>query len=972
MTTSNRIGAVIFAFTLFLTPGLALAQNLTPSDTVSVQMNSNNGGQNNGHLQVQYSVNGQNQNVSTESLIRFDLSALSAAHVTPSDVQSANLILFVNSGGGPAGSVTVCELAAAPVWSASNITGTKIPGCPAANSVTFPVTSSQLQNGAFISVPIPLIVQSWLGGVTNNGIELEADAPAINVQFDSLANNGQGFAPMIQVVTNTGVTSISTAPGLFVNGGSGPATGADTLMVDTSVIATNNSVSSAVAGGVSTAENAANAALANFATSLAGAFLSLSGGTVTGAVNAQTLNSATTLQILSQDVLKADASNNSAIGIGAMTSTTGTDNTATGSSSLRENKTGSRNTAHGSGSMSSNTSGSDNSAHGWNVMKNVTEGSGNSADGSGAMSSEISGNNNVAHGMQALMSHSSGDDNTAIGTQAGMNLQTGTKNIMLGKKAGKNLASTESWNIMLNNQGAAGDNNTIRIGKDLPDSTDPTDANDQQTQTYIAGIKEKDHSLNTNAKHVLIDTTTGQLGIDATDAQTSVASVSTSTGLMNTGTPSAPTLAVDTTVIAQKTDVAAAITTAQATATSLASAAQTAAQAASLSLALGGKVNAAVEAAKLNSDSTLQIAATDVLKADAKFNTASGFNALISATTASENDAHGEEALKSLTSGIQNTAHGKETLKMATTASQNAANGYQALLSELTGNNNVAHGMQALMSHTDGDDNTAIGTQAGLNLTKGTKNVLLGKLAGQNLKSNESKEILINNDGVTGESNAIHIGNDIDQLQTYISGIYSKTTSDLSSAIQVLIDKNGNLGTIASSRRYKEDIHDMGGASDALLRLRPVTFRYKKPDSDGSKPVQYGLIAEEVAEVYPDLVVHGKDGQVETVQYYKLDAMLLNEVQKLSRANAADQAEIATLQLQVAEQLKQGREQQAAIRQLMAQVHGIQATVANSRSAHHRARVANAAAKKMQKKTTKPEVKHPSGQVIASLSVPMR
>jgi len=93
----------------------------------------------------------------------------------------------------------------------------------------------------------------------------------------------------------------------------------------------------------------------------------------------------------------------------------------------------------------------------------------------------------------------------------------------------------------------------------------------------------------------------------------------------------------------------------------------------------------------------------------------------------------------------------------------------------------------------------------------------------------------------------------------------------------------------------------MGDASDGLLRLRPVTFHYKKPYADGSKPIQYGLIAEEVAEVYPGLVVRGKDGQVETVQYYKLDAMLLNEVQKLGKAHAADRAEIDKLQSQVAE-----------------------------------------------------------------------
>jgi Chaperone of endosialidase len=102
-------------------------------------------------------------------------------------------------------------------------------------------------------------------------------------------------------------------------------------------------------------------------------------------------------------------------------------------------------------------------------------------------------------------------------------------------------------------------------------------------------------------------------------------------------------------------------------------------------------------------------------------------------------------------------------------------------------------------------------------------------------------------------------------------------------ATQVVIDPNGQLGTLPSSRRYKEDIADMGDASSGLLRLRPVVFRYRQPYRDGSKPIDYGLIAEEVADVFPDLVVKRDDGQVETVQYQKLVPMLLNEVQKQYR-----------------------------------------------------------------------------------------
>jgi len=114
----------------------------------------------------------------------------------------------------------------------------------------------------------------------------------------------------------------------------------------------------------------------------------------------------------------------------------------------------------------------------------------------------------------------------------------------------------------------------------------------------------------------------------------------------------------------------------------------------------------------------------------------------------------------------------------------------------------------------------------------------------------------------------------------------------------VVIDSNGQLGTTSSSRRFKEDIEDMGAASRDLMRLRPVTYRYKQPFADGSKPIQYGLIAEEVAEVYPDLVAHSADGQIETVKYQVLDSMLLNEVQR-------QQAEIGRLEQKMDEEHQQ-------------------------------------------------------------------
>src|SRR6185436_9701201 len=125
--------------------------------------------------------------------------------------------------------------------------------------------------------------------------------------------------------------------------------------------------------------------------------------------------------------------------------------------------------------------------------------------------------------------------------------------------------------------------------------------------------------------------------------------------------------------------------------------------------------------------------------------------------------------------------------------------------------------------------------------------------------------------------------------KTFVAGIRGITTG-VADAIPVVIDSNGQLGTISSSIRFKEDIHDMADASRRLLRLRPVTFRYTQAYINGAKPIQYGLIAEEVAEVFPELAVRGADGQVETVHYETLNVLLLNELQKQAR-NDADQAQ---------------------------------------------------------------------------------
>jgi hypothetical protein len=146
------------------------------------------------------------------------------------------------------------------------------------------------------------------------------------------------------------------------------------------------------------------------------------------------------------------------------------------------------------------------------------------------------------------------------------------------------------------------------------------------------------------------------------------------------------------------------------------------------------------------------------------------------------------------------------------------------------------------------------------------------------------------------------------QTSFFVAGVNNVNLGSDTNAVGVLIDTmTGQLGVTSSSRRYKEDIEDMGEASRDLMRLRPVTFRYKKPSADGSKPIQYGLIAEEVDEVYPDLVAHSADGKIETVKYQVLDSMLLNEVQRQHAEIGAQKDQLQKLTQQIDQERQQNQ-----------------------------------------------------------------
>ncbi len=214
---------------------------------------------------------------------------------------------------------------------------------------------------------------------------------------------------------------------------------------------------------------------------------------------------------------------------------------------------------------------------------------------------------------------------------------------------------------------------------------------------------------------------------------------------------------------------------------------------------------------------------------------------------------------------MYNTATGSGVLRRNTTGSSNTASGLSALRGNTPGSSNIATGVGALLVHMTGSGNTAVGTSA-LQQATGNYNTAIGNRAGIYAKTG-SNNIYINNAG-REESNTIRIGNS-NHLLAFIAGVPFN---------------------VPSSKRFKKDIHEMAEASTSLMRLRPVTFYYKEEYDVGDGRLHYGLIAEEVVEVFPELVVYNEDGTPQMVKYHLLVMLLLNELQKQYHVNQ-EQAE---------------------------------------------------------------------------------
>ena len=273
-------------------------------------------------------------------------------------------------------------------------------------------------------------------------------------------------------------------------------------------------------------------------------------------------------------------------------------------------------------------------------------------------------------------------------------------------------------------------------------------------------------------------------------------------------------------------------------------------------------------------------------------NTAEGTDALFSLTSGVGNNAIGFQALLHNTTGIHNTADGFAALSRTTTGQHNTATGDEALGSNTNGSFNTADGAHALQNNT-GNGNTALGFGAGINVTTATNVICLGA-------------------GVLGAN---------DNNSCFIGNVFNRT-SPVGAA--VFVNSSGRLGTITSSRRFKEEIEPMAQASEGLFALKPVTFRYKK-GIDPQRVPQFGLVAEDVEAVNPDLVVRDEEGKVNTVRYDAVNAMLLNEFLKEHR-------KVEELSSIVAEQRKEVNALAAAVKEQAAQVQKVSAQVELSKA----------------------------------------
>jgi hypothetical protein len=430
--------------------------------------------------------------------------------------------------------------------------------------------------------------------------------------------------------------------------------------------------------------------------------------------------------------------------------------------------------------------------------------------------------------------------NTFVGKQAGLNATATSDTILIGYLAGVNITTGIS-NIDIGSPGGVGtENNTLRIGNQGTGLG-------QQNQAFIAGITSQ---TITTGNPVWVDAN-GKLGIGS--GGSGVTSFNGRTGA----------------VVSASNDYS------------------------------FSQLSGTASVSQIPSLASLYIQNSTSQQTGTNFNVSGNGTVggtLTGTTAVNTTGTYQISGATVLATGTSSVAVGNSA---SVAAQQDVFIGASAGNGTSTGSSSVYVGYQAGKAITNGSGNVAIGVSAGVALTSGSNNTYVGILAGQNANTNNN-DIYIVNTGVAAENNTIRIGTqgtgNLQQNRTFIAGITGATSSG---GINVLVNSSGQLGTTTSSRRYKDNITDMGSASSKLFQLRPVTFFYKPQFDDGSHLLQYGLIAEEVAKVFPDLVVYGEDGQPQTVRYHLLTPMLLNELQKQHAVAAAQEEVIKTQQKQI-------------------------------------------------------------------------
>ena len=530
---------------------------------------------------------------------------------------------------------------------------------------------------------------------------------------------------------------------------------------------------------------------------------------------------------------------NTAEGQSALLSlTTGTYNSAVGIYALLSLTTGNFNTANGAAVLLSNTA-SENTATGAATLFSTTTGGFNSADGAFALFFNTTGQSNTAVGDRALQNNTTGQGNIALGTSAGINLTTGSNNIDIG------------------NVGMAGESNTMRVG-------DPA----IHSAIFVAGITTMTPAAPNQM--VLVDPTSGQLG--SADIPSS--------GVVST---SPENTAVGDQALVSNTGGFNTATGFQALFSNTSADNNTAVGDQAL-LTNTGPNNTAVGAGALSSNAGSPDPNDDL----GAFNNAVGANSLFFNAVGSSNNALGESALLSNVSGSDNTAIGDVALENNDSSgtgegSANTAVGAGALFSNTDGTSNNAVGFDALGNNTVGSFNNAMGYGALNNNTSDFGNIAIGDSSGQN---------------VTTANNVICIGTNVAGADVSNSCYIGNVSGEPGGSQAVYVNADGKLGFQVSSRRFKDEITPMDKTSEAIYALKPVSFRYKK-EVERMRPLGFGLIAEDVQKVNPDLVVFDANGNPASVRYDAVNAMLLNEFLKAHRKMEEQEATITRLQNQV-------------------------------------------------------------------------